>query len=846
VSRIEPVRAPGPSAALSPARAVDRKAAVESWFARQSWTIFPFQRETWRLMAEGRSGLLHATTGSGKTLAVAFGAWLAAGEIADAEDELRVLWITPMRALAADTERSLREAFAGVAASDASGSPGWRIGARTGDTSSSERAALTKKPPRVLVTTPESLTLMLTQERARETFASLSFVVVDEWHELLGNKRGVQTELALARLRHFRPGLATWGLSATLGNLEEARRVLLGPRAAARGALVEGRLDKPLIIDTLLPKAPERFPWAGHLGAKMVEPVVAEIEAASTTLVFTNTRSQAELWYQHILRLRPEWAGIVAIHHGSLSRETRDWIEQGLKAGSLKAVVCTSSLDLGVDFLPVERVIQIGSPKGVARLLQRAGRSGHAPGRVSRITLVPTHTLELVEAAAVRDAISKKKIESRRSPSASLDVLAQHCVTVALGGGFRPEELLAEVRETGSYEHLSDENWAWVLDFIRRGGPSLTAYPGFRRAVPDAKGVWRVPDRQVALQHKLNIGAIVSDASVMVQYGPAPRGAKLGTVEESFVARMKAGDKFWFAGRSLEFVRLRDQTAFVRAASGGGATPRWQGGRMPLSTRLADAMLDAFVRAGHDEYTEPELAAARPLIEVQRRWSELPTPETLLAETLKSREGWHLFLYPFAGRDIHLGLTSLIAWRAAREREGVFSLSVNDYGFEILSANARDWGTMLPSLIAPAEDIGALTEEIVASLNAGELARRRFRDIAHIAGLVSRGFPGARRKTSVMQASSGLFYDVFRKYDPANGLLKQAEREVLEDELDVRRVQATLEKMSALKLEVRALKRPTPFGFPLMVERFRERLSNESLSARIDRMVAQLEKAADA
>jgi ATP-dependent Lhr-like helicase len=266
---------------------------------------------------------------------------------------------------------------------------------------------------------------------------------------------------------------------------------------------------------------------------------------------------------------------------------------------------------------------------------------------------------------------------------------------------------------------------------------------------------------------------------------------------------------------------------------------------MPLSTTLADAMLDAFVRASHDDYAEPELAAARPLIELQRKWSALPTPTSLLAETLKSREGWHLFLYPFAGRDIHLGLTSLLAWRAARERQGVFSLSVNDYGFEILSANARDWAAILPSLIAPAVTIDALTEEVIASLNAGELARRRFRDIAHIAGLVSRGFPGARRKTSVMQASSGLFYDVFRKYDPVNGLLKQAEREVLEDELDVRRIQETLRKMSAQSPQFQTLNRATPFAFPLMVERLRERLSNETLSARIDRMVAQLEKVAD-
>ena len=820
-----------------------REDVVERWFAAKGWEIFPFQRETWRLIAERRSGLVHATTGSGKTLAVALGTWLSPGT---KKSGLNVLWVTPMRALAADTERSLREAFAGLADADASGAPPWRVGARTGDTSGSQRTALRKEPPGVLVTTPESLSLMLTQPDARETFATLDCVVVDEWHELLGSKRGVQTQLALARLRRFNPGVLTWGLSATLGNLEDARRALLGPRAGPEGVLVEGRLDKPLVIDTLLPKVPERFPWAGHLGVKMAGAVVQEIEAASTTLVFTNTRSQAELWYQHILRLRPAWAGSLAIHHGSLSRETRDWVELGLKQGTLKAVVCTSSLDLGVDFLPVERVLQIGSPKGVARLLQRAGRSGHAPGRVSRVTLVPTQSLELVEAAAVREAIRNKRIESRRSLEAPLDVLAQHCVTVALGGGFRPADLLAEVRETAAYERLSDENWMWVLDFVRRGGPSLTAYPGFRRIAPDAGGVWRATDRQIATRHKLNIGAIVSDASLMVQYGPTPRGAKLGTVEESFVARMKAGERFWFAGRALEFVQMRDQTAFVKAASGGGATPRWQGGRMPLSTTLGDAMLEAFARAGDGRFDEPELDAARPLIAVQRKWSALPTPGTMLAETLKSREGQHLFVYPFAGRDIHLGLASLVAWRAAREKQGAFSLSVNDYGFEVLSADARDWESALPALLAPAENAWGLAADVFASLNASELARRRFRDIAHIAGLVSRGFPGERRKASVMQASSGLFYDVFRKFDPENGLLRQAEREVLEDELDVERLQATLVRMASRRLDIRKLRRPTPLAFPLMVERFRERLSNETLSARIGRMVAQLEKAADA
>jgi ATP-dependent Lhr-like helicase len=678
-----------------------RAAAVEAWLAEKGWTPFPFQHETWALMVEGRSGLVHATTGAGKTLAVAFGAWLALGEgerptlirpaiaghlLPEGEgvaplpqgegggrrpprEGLTLLWVTPMRALAADTERALRDAFEDVAAHDATGASAWTVGARTGDTSTAERARQAKQPPRILITTPESLSLMLSRPDAHEAFANLRCVVVDEWHELIGNKRGVLTQLGLARLRAFRPGLMIWGMSATIGNLDEALRVLIGPRGAGQGAFVEAQIKKPLVVDTLIPASPERFPWAGHLGTKMAAAVVAEIEAAKSTLVFTNVRSQTELWYQSLLRLRPEWAGLIALHHGSLSRETRDWVEHGLKAGTLKAVVCTSSLDLGVDFLPVERVLQIGSPKGVARLLQRAGRSGHAPGRLSRVTIVPSQSLELIEAAAVKSAIAARRIESRKSLNAPLDVLSQHCVTVALGGGFVPDQLLAEVRTTAAYENLTDEAWAWCLDFVSKGGPTLKAYPGFRRVVPGRDGVWRVIDRDIAHRHRLNIGAIVSDAAVTVQYGPAPRGAKLGTVEESFVARLRAGQRFWFGGKILEFVRLEAGTAFVRAARGGGATPVWAGGRMPLSTTLADAMVEAFARAANGNYDSPELEAARPMLEVQAKWSALPTPKTLLVETLKSREGWHLFVYPFAGRDIHLGLSSLLAWRAARESQ---------------------------------------------------------------------------------------------------------------------------------------------------------------------------------
>ena len=822
------------------ARKSPARRAIDGWLARRGWRPFDFQTRTWRLMAEGRSGLLHATTGAGKTLAVGLGAWAALRQPAGEPPPLTLLWVTPMRALAADTALALAAALEGVAEG------AWTLGSRTGDTPARERAAQARRAPTVLITTPESLSLMLSRDNARETFAALGCVVVDEWHELIGNKRGVQTQLALARLRRWRPGLMIWGMSATIGNLAEAMRVLLGPAAAAAGALVEARQTKQLVIDTLLPAVPERFAWAGHLGINMAEQVVAEIEASANTLIFTNTRSQAELWYQRLLRLRPDWAGLLAVHHGSLARQARDWVERGLKQGSLKAVVCTSSLDLGVDFLPVERVLQIGSPKGVARLLQRAGRSGHAPGRASRITLVPSNTLELIEDAAAQGAIAKGRIESRTSPLAPLDVLVQHLVTIALGGGFRADELLDEVRDTAAYEHLSDESWRWCLDFVRQGGPSLTAYPDFRRAAPDAAGVWRVANRRIAQRHRLNIGAIVSDASVIVQYGPAPRGAKLGTVEESFVGRMKPGDRFWFAGRKLELVVVRDAVAFVRKASGGGATPTWQGGRMPLSTTLADEMVEAFARAGRGDYDSRELEAARPMLTLQQKWSALPTPATLLAETFESREGWHLFLYPFAGRNVHLGLASLIAWRAADRSPGTFSIAVNDYGFELLSAGARDWAAALPGLLDASAPIEGLTGEVAASLNAGELARRRFRDIAHIAGLVVSGYPGERKSARAMQASSSLFYEVFRKYDSGNGLLRQAEREVLEDELDVAKLRATLIRMESKILNVQALAQCSPLAFPLMVERFRESLGNEALAARIERMLARLNAAADA
>ncbi|MGZ8273515.1 MAG: ligase-associated DNA damage response DEXH box helicase [Burkholderiaceae bacterium] len=840
--------------------------SAEGWFAAQGWHPFEFQRSVWSHVAAGRSGLLHATTGSGKTYALWFALLNRAlgGEVRGGG--LRLLWLTPMRALAADTARALSDPLAELGLD-------WTVAVRTGDTDAGERARQARRLPEVLITTPESLSLMLSRADSRDRLSDIALVVVDEWHELIGTKRGVQVQLALARLRSFArqraaqsaavplleagvgsggrlegpilpqatsEALPVWGLSATLGNTEHAMRVLLNN--SDDGVLVEGRIDKKIIVDTLLPDDPGRFPWAGHLGIKMLEPVIHEIQGASTTLVFTNTRSQSELWYQALLAARPKWAGLIALHHGSLAKEVREWVELGLKDGRLKAVVATSSLDLGVDFLPVERVLQIGSPKGVARLLQRAGRSGHAPGRPSRVTLVPTNTLELVEAKAAQHALAERRIESRSAPERPLDVLVQHLVTIAVGTGFSADELRAEVQDTWSYRGLGDEEWNWALDFVGRGGAALRMYPEYHRVVRDEAGMYRVEDRRIGQRHRMSIGTIVAEATMLVK---TMNGRSLGTIEEYFISRLRKGDTFLFGGRMLELVRVHEMTAYVRAAKRkSGAVPRWMGTKMPLSTELADAVLRELEQAVAGRYEGPEMQRARPLIELQARWSVVPTRTALVVESMRSPEGRHLFVYPFAGRHVHLGLASLLAYRIGQGTPSTFSIAINDYGFELLAPIDIDWMGAWQRRRDALLSEDRLLEDVLASLNAGELAQRRFREVARVSGLVFQGYPGAPKSTRQLQASSSLFYEVFRKYDAGNKLLAQAEREVLEQELELGRLRQALARMRGQQVHYRLLTRPTPFAFPLMVERFREQVTTEQLGPRIERMLADLERAA--
>ena len=822
------------------------------WFAARGWEPFDYQREAWAAYRAGRSGLIHAPTGMGKTYAALGGVideWVAEGPTPSngsaKPQAARLLWVTPLRALAADIAAALREPI------DAMDLP-WSVELRTGDTAGSLKQRQNRRLPTVLVTTPESLSLLLSHGQAHANFGTLRCVVVDEWHELMGTKRGVQMELALARLRSFVPGLRTWGLSATLGNLDEALGVLMGctppsaapPRSARPGEgplIIHGPGVKRIEVVTLMPERIERFPWYGHLGVKLREAVAAQIERADTTLLFTNTRSQAELWFAGLIEARPDWIGQVALHHGSLDRKLRSEVEAMLASGRLRAVVCTSSLDLGVDFSPVDQVMQVGSPKGIARLMQRAGRSGHQPGRTSRAVCVPTHAFELVEFAAARRAMAARDIEARPPLRLAMDVLAQHLVTVAAGEGFVEQELLDEVRTTHAFAQLTDEQWQWAMAFVTRGGRTLGAYPQYHKVkLDEATGRYHVADRRLAQRHRMMIGTITGDAAMLVKFS---NGRTLGTIEESFIGRMKPGDRFLFAGRRLELLRVHQMAAYVKTvARRSGSVPRWAGARFPLSTRLADHVRDLLEAARHGRYDTPEMRRIRPLLELQAAVSRIPGRGRLLIERTRSREGHHLFFYPFAGRLVHEGLAALVAYRITAGEPRTVTVTANDYGIELLSPNdlAFDepgWRRLF--------DRRRLLDDLLACVNATQLARRCFRDIARIAGLVFAGYPGERRAARHLQASSELFFDVFRDFDPDNLLLDQARREVLDQQLEHARLTAAMRAMRTLPIDLVRTERLSPLAFPLYADRMRTQyVSTEQWSDRVARMAARLEAAA--
>ncbi|UYQ91843.1 ligase-associated DNA damage response DEXH box helicase [Chitinophaga horti] len=809
---------------------------VKDWLANKGLKPFAFQEQAWEQYLAGHSGLVNAPTGFGKTYSLFLAVviqWINEQPKYQTKmkNGLQMMWITPLRALAKDIARAMQEALLEL------GIP-WDVGIRSGDTPTSVRAQQKKQMPEILLITPESVHILLAQKEHANVLKSLRAVIVDEWHELLGSKRGVMVELGLSRLKGIAAEqgrkLQTWGISATIGNLDEALEVLLG-KDTWSGVTVRAALDKKVALYSILPDEIEKYPWAGHLGIRLVHKALPVINDSNTTLLFTNTRSQSEIWYHGLLREEPDLAGIIALHHGSVDSELRIWVEEALHTGTLKVVVCTSSLDLGVDFRPVDTVIQVGSPKGVARFLQRAGRSGHQPDAVSNIWFLPTHSLELVEAAALKTAMKQSLIESRIPVVLAYDVLLQYLMTLAVSNGFHGPTIWEEVKGTFCFRELTEDDWQWLLSFLTTGGEALHAYDEFKKLERDGD-FYTCTNRKIAMRHRLHIGTIVSDAMLKVKF---ISGGYVGVIEESFISRLQAGDAFSLGGRNLEFIMIKDMTVLVRKTSAKKViVPSWGGGRMPLSANLGKMLRHKFQEAIAGNSEDIEIQVLKPLFDLQQQLSHIPGENELLMEKIQTRDGYHLFVYPFEGRLVHEVMATLLAWRISQQHPITFSIAMNDYGFELLSdqpipiddANAAGFFTL-----------DNLNIDLQSSVNATEMARRKFRDISVIAGLVFTGYPGKSKTNRHLQAGASLIFNVFRDFDPYNLLLRQAYNEAFFYQMEEARLREMLERINASKIVITEPVRLTPFCFPIKVDSLRESLTSEKLEDRIKKMQLQLE-----
>lgn len=842
---------------------------VLEWLALEGRHPFAFQEEAWEEIVKGNSGLVNAPTGCGKTFSVFLGAVIQfinshPNDFRQKKDNgLLLLWITPLRALAKDIGRAMEEVVAALGMQ-------WKIGIRNGDTDTAERSRQKKQMPEVLIITPESLHLLMAQKGYTQLFNKLTLVAVDEWHELLGSKRGVQVELAVSRIAGLcayrnddpriaaflpddeprltemgdeRPPLQLWGISATIGNLEQAKEVLLAPLKKA-GVIVRAQIRKNIEVESVIPDEIEKYPWAGHLGIKLADKVLPIIAQSRTTLIFINTRGMSELWYQKLLTIAPELAGAIALHHGSIERELRVWVEEALHSGTLKAVVCTASLDLGVDFRPVETVIQVGSPKGVARFLQRAGRSGHQPDAVSKIYFLPTHSLELMEAAALKEGIAENFIESRDPMTLCFDVLIQYLCTLAAGEGFRPARIFPEIKNTYCFSDITDAEWEEILYFITAGGNALRQYDEFKK-VDIIDGIFTITSRRIAMRHRLHIGTIVSDAMLKVKF---MSGGYIGVIEEYFISRLDPGTVFTLAGRNLELVMIKDMTVIVRKSNASKSiVPSWNGGRMPLSANLGRKLREKLNEAGErqlvkgkrQQTVDVEISALKPLFDLQSELSRVPRANELLIEQIETRDGFHLFVYPFEGRLVHEAMAAILAWRISKIVPITFSFAMNDYGFELLSDQPIPLDdSNVYELFSPDN----LLADIQRSVNSTEMAKRKFRDIAVIGGLIFQGMPGEQKKARHLQSSASLLFSVFLEYEPNNLLLQQAYREVLAQQMEEVRLRNMLERVQASTIVITYPERLTPFCFPVKVDSMRENLSSEKLEDRVRRMQQQLEK----
>ncbi len=773
--------------------------AFTAWFAHRGWSPRPHQLAVLDAASRGESALLIAPTGGGKTLAgflpslVDLHAAPRAG--------LHTLYVSPLKALAADIARNLTAPVAELGL-DIS------IATRTGDTPTAERRRQREAPPNLLLTTPESLALLITLPEAATMFGSLSAIIIDEVHALAGTKRGDQLALCLSRLTALAPAARRVGLSATVAHRAPLEAYVSPVGRPGTVRVIEADGGAPPAITMILPRG--KLPWAGHMGLFSAPDILAAIRAAGMTIVFVNTRAQAELLFQALWKLNDETLPI-AIHHGSLELEQRRRVEQAMAEGRLRAVVATSSLDLGIDWGGVDQVLQVGAPKGVSRLLQRVGRANHRMDEASKAILVPANRFEVLECEAAIQGVAARELDGDPPRPGGLDVLAQHILGVACGAPFRPDDLFAEIARAAPYAALPRDDFDDVLRFVEDGGYALAAYERYRKLFRDSEGLVHVRSDRIARQHRMNIGTIVEEPLLKVRLA-GRGGATLGEVEEYFANMLSPGDTFMFAGRLLRFVRIRETT--VEAVEGGDgepAVPAYAGGRMPMTTNLADRVR-GLLQAPESWGAFPE--SVQEWLAVQRHVSRLPGRHDLLVETFPRGDRHFLVAYCFEGRNAHQTLGLLLTRRMQR------------FGFQPLGFVATDyvlatWSANPPTDVARLFEPDLLGDDLEAWMAESSMLRRAFRNVAVIAGLIERQLPGVERTRRQVTVNSDLIYDVLRRHQPDHVLLRATRADAAGGLTDVGRIAGMLARIGG-RVRHMVLSRVSPLAVPVLLEVGRE------------------------
>ncbi len=771
---------------------------IADWFAARGWRVRRHQLDMLAASQAGQHGMLVADTGAGKTLAgflptlAAFCPSVLAGEAPP--DGLHTLYVSPLKALAHDVQRNLVTPVKEMGLDI-------RIETRSGDTPSDRKKRQRTRPPHVLLTTPESLSLLLSFPDSLELFKGLKRVVVDEIHAFATQKRGDLLALSLSRLQAIAPDMQRVGLSATVASPEEFREWLAPWGDLDSVALVDGEKGAEPEVEILLPQD-EYVPWGGHAATWAIPQLYEEIRRNRTTLVFTNTRFLAEYIFQNLWNANEENLPI-GIHHGSLSKESRRKVEGAMARGELRALVCTASLDLGVDWGDIDLVVQMGAPKGSSRLLQRIGRAGHRLDTPSRALLVPGNRFEFLEAMAAKEAVDEGMRDGEDFRPGTLDVLAQHVMACACAAPFGEKELLAEVRSSLAYSWVDEELWSRVLNFVATGGYALKAYDKFRRITRDADGTWRLTHPDQAHKHRMNAGIIVDSEMLNVRFR---NGRSLGRVEERFAAALSPGDTFQFSGMTLEVEQLKDMDLVVRASTKAAMIPSYGGLRLPLTTHLADRVRGLLVdRAGWGRFPDD----VREWLEVQDWRSQLPGPDNLLVESFPHGGREYTVYYTFAGWNANQSLGMLITKRM--EDMGLMpgGFVANDYSLGV-------WGLKPVRDPLPLLSPDILTDEFVDWVQQSHLLRRAFREVAVISGLVERQHPGKRKTGRQVTFSTDLIYDVLRKYEPDHVLMQAAWADARSKLTDIARLAEVLETAAQRVVHVE-LDKVSPLAVPIMV-----------------------------